>query len=63
MSGNKEPCLGVKGLRGEQNSCTYAHTAGERSHITLSFIFYFFSDLKIDNTCLDRRDISHEGLR
>ena len=48
MSGNKEPCLGVKGLRGEQNSYTYihTHTVGERSQIILSSIFDFFVTLR-----------------
>ena len=43
MSGNKEPCLGVKGLQGEQNSCTHTHThsKGERLHITSSSIVDF----------------------
>ena len=26
ISGNKELCLGIKGLRGKQNNYTYSHT-------------------------------------
>ena len=41
MSGNKKPCLGIKGLRGEQNNYThaYTHTAGEGLYTILSSIF------------------------
>ena len=49
INGNKEPYLGVRGLQGEQNSCTHTHThthTQQRREIAhnLKFHRWFFSD-------------------
>ena len=54
MSGNKESCLGVRGLRGEQNSDT--HSRREILYNSKKFYLQFFNDLWIDDMRLDRRD-------
>ena len=40
MCGNKKLYFKVKGLRGEQNNCTYIHTYSKRE-IVYNFKFYF----------------------